>query len=308
MTPAILIVLLLATLLLLVLTIAAFQESAGFQRQVIDAANVDRSGTGNSLADRLDALLLRTTHGARFAAALAGAGLTRWSPGLVLFALLLTASIVGVIAIPLLGRIGAFIAVVAAIASFGRWLQMRRQARVDRFVAQLPELARLLANSADAGLSVRQGLRLAAQEMREPAASEIAQVAAEVAVGRSLSAAMTGLSDRLPSRELSVLVQTLVIQSRTGGALVSALSGIAGALDERRQLRREIRTATLGASFGGYMVILMGFGSVVLMNVMNPGILDGMLSSLAGQVVVAVALALFAIGYLLMRRLGRVDL
>ena len=150
-------------------------------------------------------------------------------------------------------------------------------------------------------------LELAAAEMTEPAASEVEQVGAEMAVGRSMQDALAGLSERLPSRELSVLVQTLTIQGRSGGELVTALSGIGQTLEERRRLRREVVTATMGAQFSGYTVIVMAFGAVALMNVFSPGVVDQMLTNLAGQVVLLVATGLFVVGYVLVRRLARVE-
>lgn len=49
----------------------------------------------------------------------------------------------------------------------------------------------------------------------------------------------------MPSRELNVLVRTIVIQAKAGGALVSALQDIAIALEDRKQLHREVHTAFL---------------------------------------------------------------
>lgn len=307
MSVGIIALLLLATLVLALLAVSALQENAAFGRRVVDSADPYRPPRPG-LAARLDEAMLRTRYGTRLAALLAGAGLARWSPAVLALGTAGSALVVGLISMPLLGRAGAVIAMIAVVASVKRWLDKRRQERVERFVAQLPELARLLSNSADAGLAVNRGLQMAAREMEEPAASELAQVAAELAVGRTLRSALGGLSERLPSRELAVLVQTLVIQARAGGTLVTALSGIAATLEERRQLRREIKTATTGASFSGYMVIVMGLGAVVIMNVMNPGVLDTMLSNLVGQVVLVVAAALFVLGYLLMRRLSKVEL
>ncbi|MER7796865.1 type II secretion system F family protein [Microbacterium sp. NPDC096154] len=307
MSVGVIALLLLATLVLLLLTVAALQESRAFQQRMVESADpmrVDR----HTLLVRLDERLAGTKPGKRLAALLAGAGLARWSAAGFLLALAAGVLAVGVLALPFLGRIGALVAAGAVVFGVKRWLDARRQGRVDRFVAQLPEVARLLANGADAGLAVRRGIELAAREMEEPAASELGQVAAELAVGRTLGASLAGLSERLPSRELAVLVQTLVIQARAGGALVTALSGIAATLEERRQLRREIRSATVGSSFMGYMVAAMGIGAVVLMNVLNPGVLDEMFGNLVGQIVLLVAGVMFALGFLLMRRLGKVPL
>lgn len=297
---------LLVTLLMASATVATLVNNAETERRMVETADLDQL-VSVSVFTRIDERLARARWGQRLVALLAGAGLPTWSPSLFLTAASAGALTVGLAVLPVFGWATAALAVLVVVVGARRWLDRRRKQRVDRFVAQLPELARLLANGASAGLAVRRSLELAAAEMTEPAASEVEQVGAEMAVGRSMRDSLAGLSERLPSRELSVLVQTLTIQGRSGGELVTALSGIGQTLEERRRLRREVVTATMGAQFSGYTVIVMAFGAVALMNVFSPGVVDQMLTNLAGQVVLLVATGLFVIGYLLVRRLARVE-
>jgi tight adherence protein B len=297
---------LLVTLVMAAATVATLVSNAETERRMVETADLDQPA-GVPVFARLDVRLVRARWGQRLVALLAGAGLPTWSPSLFLAAAGASAGVAGLVVLPLFGWATAALAVLVVAVGARRWLDRRRKQRVDRFVAQLPELARLLANGASAGLAVRRSLELAAAEMTEPAASEVEQVGSEMAVGRSMRDALAGLSERLPSRELSVLVQTLTIQGRSGGELVTALSGIGQTLEERRRLRREVVTATMGAQFSGYTVIVMAFGAVALMNAFSPGVVDQMLTNLAGQVVLLVATGLFVVGYVLVRRLARVE-
>jgi len=297
---------LVATLVMAAATVATFVNDAETQRRMVETAAPDDLGRV-SLFTRLDERLARRRRGQRLVALLAGAGLPTWSPSAFLAAAYGAAVLAGLAVQPVFGWATAVIAVLLVAVGVQRWLDRRRKQRVDRFVAQLPELARLLANGASAGLAVRRSLEMAAEEMAEPAASEVAQVGAEMAVGRSLRDALASLSERLPSRELSVLVQTLTIQGRSGGELVTALAGIGQTLEERRRLRREVATSTLGAQFSGYTVIFLAFGAVALMNAFSPGVVDVMITNLAGQAVLLVATGLFVVGYLVVRRLSRVE-
>lgn len=297
---------LVVTLLLAAATVATWATNAEIERRIVESAEMDgKKRVG--VFPRLDARLQRTRWGQRLQSLLAGSGLPAWSPSMFLTATATAALAVGLVVLPLFGRATAVLAVLIVVVAVRSWLERRRKQRVDRFVAQLPELARLLANGAAAGLAVRRSLEMAADEMPEPAGSEVAQVSAEMALGRSLQQALDSLSERLPSRELSVLVQTLSIQGRAGGALVTALSGIGSTLEERRRLRREVATSTLGAQVSGYTVIFLAFGAVALMNVFSPGVVDEMITNLIGQVVLLVATGLFVLGYLLVRRLAKVE-
>lgn len=297
---------LVVTLLLAAATVATLVENAETERRMVESADLD-STAGIRLFDRLDERLQKTRRGQRLMALLAGSGLPAWSPSLFLTGATAAAVAIGLLVLPLYGWATAALATALVVVGVRSWLDRRRKQRVERFVAQLPELARLLANGASAGLAVHRSLELAAGEIAEPAASEVAQVSAEMALGRSLRDALSGLSERLPSRELSVLVQTLTIQGRTGGALVTALSGIGATLEERRRLRREVVSATVGAQFSGYTVIFLGFGAVLLMNAFSPGVMDVMITNLAGQAVLVVAIGLFAIGYVVVRRVAKVE-
>ena len=208
----------------------------------------------------------------------------------------------------LMGKIASAVLAVTFPLVFLRWLEHRRMKRTQRFVAQLPDLARLLANGSSAGLSMRRCLGMAASELMSPACEEIGGVVTQLDIGWPVEQALQKLSERLPSREVGVLVRTIVIQQRAGGELVRALNDIAASLEDRKELRREVGTTILGASISGYAVILIGLGAVLLMNIAKPGILDMMASSFLGQIALAVAGVLFAGGVVMMRLVSRVDI
>lgn len=305
-TPGLVAGLLLATLVLGVVAVATLAGNARRERDIALAGGDGSGGRTAVVGARFSAWTRRTRWGHRLGALLAGAGLG-WSPlGLVGRAGALVVALVAVL-FPLVGRIGSLALLVLLVLAVKRWLEYRRTKRIERFIGQLPELARILASSAAAGLAVRRGLEIAAREMDDPARAEVEQVVGQLAVGQSLEVAMRDLHERLPSRELLVLVQTIVIQGRAGGALGTALSGIAATLDERRELRREVRTAVMGAVFGGYTVIGIAIASVLLLNVISPGALDEMVTTPLGQVALVMAGLFFAAGFWLMRRFTRVD-
>ena len=206
-----------------------------------------------------------------------------------------------------IGNIAGMIMALSTPLFFFRWLQRKVLQRTERFVDQLPEVSRTLSNGTSAGLSIERALALASQESSDPARTELQQVVAQLSLGRSLEYAMNSMSDRMPSRELNILVRTIVIQSRSGGALVSALQDIARALEDRKQLRREVRTAILSASVSGYIVPLIGIAAVLLINAMKPGVLDEMARTTLGQIILLSSLLCIFSGIILMRIFSRVE-
>ncbi|MBK6870272.1 MAG: type II secretion system F family protein [Kineosporiaceae bacterium] len=187
------------------------------------------------------------------------------------------------------------------------FLDRKEQQRREAFIAQLPQVARVLSNATSAGLALRSAIRLASEDIGPPAGLELGHLSERLSVGTGIAEAMEEMHDRLPSRELSLLTRTLVIQARAGGAVVTALRDMSETLEARKELRREIRTILSGVVYTSWIVLFIGVGAVLAMNAIAPGTLDRLTSTLMGQAVIAVSAVLFALGFLLIRRTIRIE-
>lgn len=187
------------------------------------------------------------------------------------------------------------------------YLDRREEQRREAFVAQLPEIARVLSNATSAGLSLPAAIAMAADDLAAPAGPELHLVSQRISVGTTTSQALEEMYHRLPSRELSLLTRTLIIQARAGGAVVTALREMAETLEARKELRREVRTLLAGAIYTSWVVLLIGVGAIFMLNTIAPGTLDRMTSTVIGQVTIGTAAALYAMGFLLIRRTTRIE-
>ncbi|WP_327325776.1 type II secretion system F family protein [Streptomyces sp. NBC_01210] len=201
------------------------------------------------------------------------------------------------------GPIAGLIALWSAFA----FLNWQRQKRIEKFINQLPELSRIIANATQAGLALRMAISLAAEELEEPAGDELAKVANALALGHSIDDALGELADRLPSRELVVLVTTLVLSNRSGGAIVSSLRNLTETLEERKETRREVRTQLSQVTLTAYIVPGMGLAMLMLMDSVWNGALDKITGNTLGQAVVLLALGLYLVGFFLVRRLAKIE-
>ncbi|MEW2283854.1 type II secretion system F family protein [Streptomyces sp. NPDC047841] len=254
----------------------------------------------------LDRRLRRTRLGRWLERRLAATGLDV-TPGEFFAAMLATVAALWLIGqatlAPFFGPLAGLLGIWAAV----QFLNWQRQKRIERFINQLPELARILANATQAGLALRTAIGMAAEELEAPAGEELAKVADQLAVGHSLDDALGELADRLPSRELVVLVTTLVLSNRAGGQVVSALRNLTETLEERKETRREIRTQLSQVTMTSYAVPVLGIGALFLMNGVKDGALDRMTGSPVGQACVIIAFAMYAVGFVLIRRMSRID-
>ncbi|MFG2170272.1 type II secretion system F family protein [Streptomyces niveus] len=203
-----------------------------------------------------------------------------------------------------------FFGVLAALA--GLWggnafLNWQRGKRTEAFINQLPELTRVLANATQAGLAMRTALVMASEELDNPAGEELRRVADQLAIGHTLEDALDELAERLPSRELVVLVTTLVLSSRAGGQVVTSLRNLTETLEERKETRREVKTVLSQIQVTALAVPLIGLGFLLLINNMTPGALDKMTGATVGQVGTILAFALYAVGYIAIRRMSRIQ-
>ncbi|WP_405998806.1 type II secretion system F family protein [Streptomyces sp. NBC_00829] len=201
------------------------------------------------------------------------------------------------------GPIAGLIALWSAFA----FLNWQRQKRIEKFINQLPELSRIIANATQAGLALRMAISLAAEELEEPAGDELAKVANALALGHSVDDALGELADRLPSRELVVLVTTLVLSNRSGGAIVSSLRNLTETLEERKETRREVRTQLSQVTLTAYIVPGMGLAMLMLMDSVWDGALEKITGNTLGQAVVLTALGLYLVGFFLVRRLAKIE-
>lgn len=268
----------------------AAPHASGRQRRF---QGLDRRLRGTALGQRL-ALKLRATGMdltvGEYAAAVLGAMAVLWLVGAVVLA-------------PFFGPVCALLALWGGSA----FLDWQRARRTERFISQLPELARLIANGTAAGLALRTALSMAAEEMDDPAGAELSLVSSQLAVGRSLEEALDELGQRLPSRELHVLVTTLILANRAGGTIVSSLRNLTDTLEERKETRREVRTMLAEINATAVTVPLLGLGALLMINATSPGALGRVTGSTGGQIAIIVSLALYVIGFFVVRRFGRID-
>jgi tight adherence protein B len=270
------------------------------------AARASGVGTGRrAVRSRWDSFVRGTRWGTRLSIKLTSAGISLRSgdfAGLLLVGALAGYGAARMLVSAVVAPVGGALVVWGAFA----WVRRRRSQRRDQFVTQLPELARVLSNATSAGLAIRTAIEMAAAELDDPAGGELRRVAEELRLGQSIDIALANLEARMPSREVGVLIGTLIIQHRAGGSLVSALRDMATTLDARHDLRRELKTLMAGSVYTSYVVVAMGVGSLLVLNLIHPGAVKIMTSKLIGQAALGVAGLLYALGFFLIRRTTRI--
>ncbi len=296
-----------AAVLLLLVGARELLALANDRRRFVAGAEMESgSGPAASTVKAWDARFRHTRMGRWFGRELDLAGMSL-SPLAVALGTLLTGVaatwIIWVYLSPVLAALG----LVLAFFVMRAYLQQAQQRRQEAIVAQMPELARVLANASYAGLSLPTALGVASRELTEPVRTELVRINDRLRFGASVEAALQEFRGRVRSREAGVLISTLVVSTRSGGSLVTALRGIAESLEQRKETRRQIQTTLSGPMVTANAILIIGFGLLFLLNAIQPGTVDAMTRSPLGIAALIVAGVLFGGGYLAIRAIARVE-
>ncbi|MDO4203924.1 MAG: type II secretion system F family protein [Selenomonadaceae bacterium] len=187
------------------------------------------------------------------------------------------------------------------------YLKQSIKRRRQKFVNQLGDCLMMVANALRAGFSFMQAMELVSREMDAPLGSEFRKVIGEMNVGASLETALSNMSKRMESSDFDLVVTAVLIQRQVGGNLSQILDTISDTIRERIRMKAEILTLTAQGRFSGMILLALPFVVCGFIMITNPGYLQPMLSSTAGQIALFVGLILEFIGYLIIKRIVNID-
>ncbi|HRL47782.1 MAG TPA: type II secretion system F family protein [Propioniciclava sp.] len=296
-----------AAVLLLLVGVRELLALANDRRRFIAGAEMESgSGQAASTIRAWDNRFRRTRLGRWFARELDLAGMAL-SPLVVAVATLAAGIAATWVIWHFLSPILAVLGLVLAFFLMRAYLQQAQQRRQEAIVAQMPELARVLANASYAGLSLPTALGVASRELAEPVRTELVRITDRLRFGASVEAALQEFRERVRSRETGVLISTLVVSTRSGGSLVTALRGIADSLEQRKETRRQIQTTLSAPMVTANAILIIGVGLLFLLNAIQPGTVDAMTRSPLGIAALIASGVLFGGGYVAIRAIARVE-
>jgi tight adherence protein B len=218
--------------------------------------------------------------------------------------------LIGGLAIAVLAVLIAGPGPLALAAAAGPWfvggLVARRRERYRRNVERaIPEIAAAIADAISGGHSVRGAVAAASASLEGAPAAELARVAADLELGSSTRDALGAMRSRLRSERVDSLCVALLGQQVAGGDVASLMRRLAAAAAERDRVADEARAATTQARFTGLLVVALPAGAALFAELLDPGFVSRVLSEPASAVLLVAAGGLQAVGFGVIRRLGR---
>ncbi len=188
------------------------------------------------------------------------------------------------------------------------WVLRRRRRRFRLILEQLPDALELMVRSLQAGHSFSSALQMVATEMPDPIAREFGKAYEEQNLGLSLKIALENLVERLPILDLKLCVTAILIQREVGGNLSEVLRNISYTVRERFRIQGEIRVKSAQARLSGYIVSALPFVLFFILNIANPEYLRTLYEHPAGMQILGTAIVLQLIGWLIIRRIIKIEI
>jgi tight adherence protein B len=183
------------------------------------------------------------------------------------------------------------------------WLARRRNERLRRFEAQIPEALDLMGRAMRAGHAFSTAVKMVGDEMQEPIGREFRQLFDEMNYGVPQNEALLRLADRIPIADMSYFVVAVTIQRESGGNLAELLDKIAGVVRARLTLMGEVRTLAAEGKLSAWILGAMPFATALLIHLLTPKFMALLWTDPAGLRLVGAALVGMTVGGLWMRRL-----
>ncbi|MCK9274784.1 MAG: type II secretion system F family protein [Syntrophales bacterium] len=179
----------------------------------------------------------------------------------------------------------------------------RKKRRMAQFTEQLPEALDLIARALRAGHSFTSGLKLAADEFKDPLGPEFQETLDEINYGAGVSDALRDLAARVDCGELKYFTISVILQRETGGNLAEIIENIASLIRERFKLKGKIRTLTAEGRLSAFILVGLPFFLVVAIRLLNPDYVNLLFTEPSGKAMVVAALILLVVGIFIIRRI-----
>ena len=185
-----------------------------------------------------------------------------------------------------------------------RWLDERRR---RKFNDQLPEALATMSNALRAGFSISQAFDSVVDRGDAPMCEEFAILQQQLRIGMGFEEALESLSGRVGSDDLTLVTTAILISRKTGGNVTEIFDKISETIRARMKIERKVRTLTAQGRMQGILVSSMPLVLCVAMVLLKPDMMIPFLCSFIGFVSVLAVVVLIAAGWLIIRKITKID-
>lgn len=184
------------------------------------------------------------------------------------------------------------------------YVQMKRKARLEKLLSQLPDAFDLMGRVIRAGQTMSQALQSVADEFPQPISGEFGFCYEQQNFGLPPEVALRDLARRTGLVEIKIFVLALVVQQQTGGNLAELLDKLSTIIRVRYKIRGQIKALTAEGRLQAAVLLALPPALFLIMLVMNRSYATVLLEF---PWLIAVTLGLEALGALWIRKIVNFD-
>ena len=202
----------------------------------------------------------------------------------------------------------AIIALGVVLVAPGYAYHRLRKRRMRALSRQLPDAACSIASALRAGLGLWQAIEQVPRYQPKPIAQEFALVLRQHRMGVPLEETLASLAERSRLHDFQTLVATLGIAHDLGGGLAEALERLGATVRRRVAMEERIGALTSQGRLQGVIVTALPVVLVLVLFVIEPGPMSHLFVTPLGWLALTVIVGLEAAGWMLIRRIVRIDI
>lgn len=187
------------------------------------------------------------------------------------------------------------------------WLKRKQKKRVQLFNAGMPGMLTSTIGSLKAGFSFLQSLQMVAEESDSPIKEEIGFVLKLIQYGTSMEEALIEWKKRMPSEDLDLLVEAILIQRQVGGNLAFLLEKIVDTMRARNKLENQVQTLTAQGRLSGMIIGFLPVGLGVVIYFLNPDYITPLFTHPIGQGLLIAAVISEVTGFMFIRKITTIE-
>ena len=188
-----------------------------------------------------------------------------------------------------------------------RYVRLVRTRRREKFNVQLVDALGTMSNALRAGFSIAQAFESVVDSGEKPISQEFTMLLQQMRVGMTFEEALQSMDRRVGSEDLTLVCTSIDIARRTGGNLTEIFDRISETIRGRMRIERRVKTLTAQGRFQGIIVSLMPLGLGLVLTLMKPSLMIPFLTSLTGIACVLAASGLVIAGWLIIRKIVKID-
>ncbi len=203
--------------------------------------------------------------------------------------------------------LGFFIFAVGGLVFPAMRIKQLQDARYRKFNSQLPDAIMILSSCLKGGLSLLQAIETMVDEMPAPISQEFSMIIKENKMGVSLEESLSRLTKRMPGEDLNLMNTAILVARETGGNLPEVFSRLVGTIRSKMNVNETVRTMTIMGRAQGFLLSILPFVFVIFIYKTNPTMMQDMIKTEQGRMMLGIAAVLQTIGIVLIKIFSRVE-